>query len=481
MKLYRILEVCLLLAGLAACGNKEEKAGIEAPVMEFSPSEENLSVEVGNSIAFDAVLVEGGAVNAAWYVNGQLISRTLSVTWRFDTLGVVAVHFEASNDEGSASKDYSVTVNGTPLEVTYSAQGDEITAIVGTPMEVSVIVTGGDKQTTHSWTLDGVELSAGQSVSKTFTEAETGPHTLVYNGRNADGMTASKTWAVTVKDMPLAFSYTPSGNTVNATVGSPVAFRATVLHGAEGVTCSWKLDGTEVSDSASYIHPCTAAASYSVSFSATNAAGESASNTWTLIVNEPGSLTAMLLDAGNLTEVPSWVEANKVSGVSCVKIVDNPYKTTVNNADKVFIDDMSGATWQNSGYVKMETTSISSTERAKYRIVRVKVYLGANNYVPYMYVPKSDSSSLPAKVNGSGFYPDNASSARWEELIKHDDWNVLEYNVKTGNYKNMLNSLADCDQIQFRMTVVYGNSSCPVEISATNSKIVYFDDVEFIN
>lgn len=481
MRLLKICAACLLLAGLAACEKGDEKKQITAPVVEFTPAEDSLEVEVGNSIAFKALLQEGGALDAAWYVDGQLIARTLSVNWRFDVLGPHAVHFEGGNEKGSVEKDYAVSVLGTPLDVTYSVTGDEIDAVVGTPMTVRVTVNGGDKATEHSWTLDDILVGTGTELSCTFTESEIGVHRLTYNGRNADGMTASKSWTVNVVDMPLEFRYTPAAETVNATLGASVTFSATVVHGASGVSYSWKLDGTEVSTSSSYTHECTAAQSYEVSFSATNAAGESAGRTWTLVVNEPGALSLMVLDAGSLTAVPSWVEANNVGGQSCVQIVDNPIKTPANNADKVFIDDVSGATWANSGYVKLTITGIESAERAKYETVRVKVYIGANPYVPYMYVPTSDSASLPAKVNGTEFYPDNSSSEIWNSLVKHDDWNVLEYNVKTGNYKNMISSLAATDQIQFRMTVLWGNSPAPTAVSDTNTKIVYFDDVEFVN
>ena len=66
MRLLKICAACLLLAGLTACEKGDEKKQISAPVVEFTPAEDSLEVEVGNSIAFKALLQEGGALDAAW-------------------------------------------------------------------------------------------------------------------------------------------------------------------------------------------------------------------------------------------------------------------------------------------------------------------------------------------------------------------------------------------------------------------------------
>ena len=126
-------------------------------------------------------------------------------------------------------------------------------------------------------------------------------------------------------------------------------------------------------------------------------------------------------------------------------------------------------------------TGISTEERSKYTTVRVKVYIGTSDYVPYMYVSKSDKSSLPAKVNGEDFYPSVNTKAGWDALVRHNEWNILEYNLNTGNYNLPDNTLADLDQIQFRFTVMWGNGNADTAQSDTNLRIVYFDDVELLN
>ena len=484
MRYRRILSAALLpLLVMVSCGQKEigpvEKPA--APKVEYSPEGGELELFVGEAAAFEARIIEGSSLKTAWYVDGVKVSSTPSVNWVFNKLGTVTLRFEASNELGTETKDFTVTVKGIPLEVSFTEEGGEIAAVVGTALQVGAEITGGDKGTVHTWTLDGKQVGDGLSVSLDFGEEDTGAHTLSYNGINTDGMTATKTWTVNVTDLPLEFSFTPSENELSRMEEKTVSFNAGILHGSKGVSYSWKVDGTEVSTTSSYVHSCSAQGTFDISFSATNAAGEAVSHSWKLTVTEKTDVAFMFLDAEGLEAVPSFVSGNSASGGSCVKLVDNPYPTTVNSGSKVFIDDLRPTTWQNSGYVQIMLGGMSSAERAEFTRVRVKVYLGGSTYVPYMYVPLANASSLPAKVNGTDFYPSNSSKAIWESLVRKDDWNVLEYDIMTGNYGfSEPRTLADLDQIQFRMTVLWGNGSAPATASDTNARVVWFDDVEFL-
>ena len=64
--------------------------------------------------------------------------------------------------------------------------------------------------------------------------------------------------------------------------------------------------------------------------------------------------------------------------------------------------------------------------------------------------------------------------------MKTDDWNVLEYNIVTGNYANVAETMADVTQVQFRLLVNYDNTNYPGSLSDTNTHIVYVDDIELV-
>lgn len=481
----RILFIAaLLLAGLAACNQKEnpgEQAEAKAPEVSFSIPEETMTVTVGDAVAFSATIKAGGNVSTEWWVDDVKVAATPSVTWRFNVVGTSIVKFKAENALGKVEKTYTVTVVGEPLEVSYSIEDEAINAVVGTSVDIAVTIVSGDKGTVHSWTLDGAEAGSGLVFSKTFTLEEIGVHTLVYEAVNTDGMGVTKTWTITVSDLPLEVTFSPEKTELEAMVGDNLTFSATIVHGSTGAAYAWKAGETTLGTEASLKYACAAEGTVTLTGTVTNAVGESAEKTWTITIGPKVDTGAyMLLDAETMTELPAatvlWF--NDKAG----SLADNPVPTsTVNSGTKVFKNDMASATWATSGLVKIYTNEIvESSVRYKYKTVRIKVYLGNNDYLPFMVLPiNGDKASRPTKVNGTDFYP-NHSQDLWNSLVKHDDWNVLEYNIETGNFQNVAATLADVSQIQFRFFVNYSNSNYPNPLSETNTHIVYFDDVEML-
>ncbi|MBP5636408.1 MAG: PKD domain-containing protein [Bacteroidales bacterium] len=466
-------------AAVEACNPNEgpaEQPNV-APKVEFTIAESTLNVDVDAVVTFSATVVEGHDVTTEWFVDGEKVSTTPSVTWKFTSVGVYRVHFEAVNDLGKAEKDYTVNVAGIPLDVAFSVAEGAVEAVIGTPFEVGVTVNGGDKETVHAWTLDGADAGSGTTFSRTFTEDEIGTHTLVYHGENADGMTAGGTWTITVKDLPLEVTFTPDGDALDAMVGDKLNFAATVVHGALGAAYSWKLGENEVSTASAYSYECEAEGSYTVSCTVSNAAGEQASRSWTVTVAQKTERSLMLIDAESMTELPATdiLKGND----KALSIVDNPCVSTVNPGTKVLKDDLSAATWATSGLVQVYLNHIESSERYHYTTARIKVYLGENDYLPFMVITNNNKASRPTKVNGTAFYP-NHSKELWASLVKKNDWNVLEYNIVDGNYSNVAETFADITQIQFRFLVNYDNSNYPGSLSDTNTHIVYFDDIELV-
>lgn len=473
-----LLMLGAMAAMIVACNeNPVETVEEAAPEFSFSIAEESFSVAVDSSVFFGAELVRGTNVKTTWSVDGEKVAGTPSVTWTFAKIGVSKVNFLATNNLGTLEKEYTVTVKGIPLVVSYSVEDSAVQAVIGTPLEMSVTVVSGDKSTVHSWKLDGEELSTDTAFSKTFTEEELGTHTLTYYGENIDGLSATKSWTVTVVDLPLEVTFTPAGDELNAMVGDNVKFNAVVVHGAAGAAYSWKVGGVQASTEPAYTFACESEGSYAIACQVTNAIGESASRNWTVTVTEKTERSLIVIDAEEMTALPSTsiLKGND----NALSLVDNPCVSAVNPGTRVIKDDLSSATWATSGLIQVYLSHISSEERYKYHAVRIKVYLGANDYLPFMVLTNNSKASRPTKVNGTDFYPGH-SKELWASLVRTDDWNVLEYNVVTGNYANVVETLADVTQIQFRLLVNYDNSNYPGSLSDTNTHIVYVDDIELV-
>ena len=483
---YRILiAACLATAVLAACSQKEKavEEPNKAPKVEFSVKDAALDVMVESAIEFKATIVEGKNVVCSWTVDGEKVASTPSVTWVFNQVGTVGVSFMAENELGKVQQDYTVNVAGLPLDVTYSVEGDAISAVIGTPVEVSVTVNDGDRETVHSWKLDGEDVGSGLSYSKTFEEAEIGTHTLAYHGRNMYGMTASKTWSIDVVDLPLEVNYSPVKTDLEAMVGDNVSFTASIVHGAIGASFTWKLDDAKVAtDSPSaYTYTCEAEGTYNVSVTIVNAAGESDSNSWTLTV-VPKTEKTLLFDNFESGEVGvnAYYRGNNVGGVSILQTMENPYKTDTNPSDKVLVDKGSMMTNTSSGYFTFKintypdgTTAISADDRAQYTRFRCKIYIGSTGFTPLLQEDNKSTKSTPSEINGIAFNTTSPTLDAWNAAIKTNDWNVFVYDFTNPKYSADVNNLAQTNQLQFRVFVDFNNNG-------KAGQDVYFDDFEFL-
>ncbi|MBO4447584.1 MAG: hypothetical protein J5764_05620 [Bacteroidales bacterium] len=483
MKYKKLLAACLLTAALSACNENEERIEPKAPEIEFSVTDDVLNVLVGTPVEFRATIVEGNDISAIWTVDGELVATTPSLTWVFNKLGTSTVHFEASNNLGKVEKDYTVNVAGVPLEITCSLEEGTVESVIGNTLEISVTVTGGDKETVHSWTLDGEVVGDGTLFSHVFTEEEIGTHSLEYRGENIDGMTAQRSWTINVIDLPLELSYTPAGESIDAMVGDNLTFSAKIIHGAGGAAFSWKLNGSEVSTSDSYTYDCPSIGSFMVSCSVTNAIGETADRNWTVNVAEK-SERSLLFDNFEGYEIGpgigSYYIGNVAGGVSVTQVVENPFKTAVNSSSKV-LGDMGSIMNPNnstSGYFKFKVNTMPDgktevPDRARYTKVRVKVYIGESGYTPLLQEDNKSTKSTPSIINGIEFDTMNPTLDAWNAAIKTNDWNVFVYDLTSGKYSGEVNNLAQTGQFQFRVFVNFNNQNQkPADI--------YFDDIEFV-
>lgn len=489
MKLKYLFAAVLLIAGFAACSEKPEEEnnaqneGLEA---EFNIAEEAFSVQVGESKEFKITVTSGQNVKYAWYVDDEKVSSTASVTWKFDKVGTTVVKGEVSDDKTKLDQSYTVTVTGIPLDVTFTPAGNAVEAVIGTPFTASVAINAGDKQTTHEWKLDGEVAGDGLSFTKTFELADLGEHTLIYNGANADGSTATHTWTINVVDLPLEVAFTPADDAVSAMVGDKVKFSASASHGTTGIAYEWKVNGEVVADAtaAEFEYTAQAEGEITIALSVTNAADETATKSWTLTVT-PKVLATLLFDDFENKEIgpDAYYRGNNVGGVSILQVVENPYKTETNKSDKVLVDKGSMMSNNSSGYFTFKvntmpdaTTEISGTERYKYSKISVKIYLGETGFTPLLRCDITGSpKSAPSLINGVEFDPVNPTMEAWKAAIKTDDWNVLVYDLSNSNYSTVQDGrLSGTEQLQFRVFVT------DFKDQGIGKADVYFDDITFL-
>lgn len=93
----------------------------------------------------------------------------------------------------------------------------------------------------------------------------------------------------------------------------------------------------------------------------------------------------------------------------------------------------------------------------KYKAIRIRIYLGKNEYYPRMLIPKTPEggsgqpNKMPCKINGQAFANNNASAAEWKKLVKNDDWNEFVYDLEGCGYG--FSNCSEFNQVQFRPLV----------------------------
>lgn len=557
----------VLLMGLAAMwGCDDDKTTEEqpavAPQVTFPVTESAVSAYVDDAVRFEAVIESPGPLSCSWFVDGKLMASTASMTYVFKAKGTYDVHFEASNTAGKVEKDYSVTVEGSPLKVEFSNEEETISCLPGEEVLITATVVAGDKEVVHAWKVDDEEVSSTAEFKYTFDKM--GSYTVAYKGVNADDISFNRTWTVTVDELPLEIDFSVTDATIPCVQGNEVAITATVKNGGTGLTHEWKVDSDVVSTTAEFKHTFAEVGTFTVSYKGVNGKGEEKTCTWTVQVEEKpleiefskadgstlknvkgdelaitatvkGGATGLTHEwkvdgdvvstttefrrtfdaAGTYTvtykgvntkgeeKTASWTvvvsEAGagymfenfetlssiaadyiKEGNAGSLSLVNNPYQTTVNSSGKVLKVDMSKTTTGTSAFFDVYLDKkLSGAERAKYKAIQVKVYLGKNEYYPRMLIPKSGNpNKMPCKINGQAFANNNASASEWKRLIKTDDWNVFVYDLEGCGY-----GFADCsefNQIQFRPLVNMSAGGMSGFDAETNNRTVYYDDIEFL-
>ena len=482
-RILKIFAVLALPVSVTFCTAPEETAQEPAvsPVVEFAYPEEGISAVVEAPVTFEADITSSGPVECFWAIDDEKIGSTPTVTWTFMETGEYTLHFEAFNEAGTFGKDFAVKVTGIDLVVEFSPEPDTpIGIVMNETITVTATPVSGNRDVVHSWKIGDKEVSTDAVLSYAFDEA--GEYTLTYTGTNHYGLTATASWPVSVDELPLEVEFSENGPRINIQAGGSVEIIATAVNGGSGLVHSWSIDGEKVSEEAEFKRTFADKGVFTLTYSGRNTKGETASGRWVVGVD------AFLYDdfeAGTVI-FPEGYDGNKNANVFVCSIVDNPYPTDANPSDKVLVDDLSWNNGGTSGYVTIKIDAdgdiISWADRKQYTKIAMKVYLGTNDYYPYLQIDLAPTpKSLPSEINGEPFDAKNPDADAWKQLVKTDDWNMFVYDLVNGNYKDAFADVSEFGQIQFRPLSTIDGSSAPAAIDpVTNTKKVWIDDIQFI-
>ena len=560
----------VLLMGLTAlwgCGDDDTTGEQPAvmPQVTFPVTESAVSAYVDDAVRFEAVIESPGPLSCNWFVDGKLMASTASMTYVFRAKGTYDVHFEASNTVGKVEKDYSVTVEGSPLGIEFSNEEETISCLPGEEVLITATVVAGDKDVVHEWKVGDDVVSSTAEFKHTFDRM--GSYTVTYRGVNADEVSVNREWTVTVDELPLEIEFSVTDATIPCVQGNEVAITATVKNGGTGIVHEWKVGDDVASETAEFKRKFDEVGTFTVTYKGKNGKGEEKSSSWTVQVEEKpleiefskaegtlknvmgeelaitatvkGGATGLVhewkvgsdvvsttaefrhtFDAtGTFTvtykgknakgeeKTASWtVEVSEdaegymfenfekrdvmpghfINGNAAIEgttLQENPYKTATNPSNKVLRDLLLKES-PTSGFFDMGFSHL--TDRAKYRAIRVKVYLGKNLYYPHMQIntlPNGKKNKLPSKINGQPF-TSSMTAEDWKALIKTDDWNVLVYDLIDCGYQtdngSAVTNFGNITTVQFRPLSNFNGDGVSGRDEVTNNRTVYYDDFEFL-
>lgn len=440
------------------------------PEVRFDREAGSFSVTVDEPVVFSAVILSAGPVSCEWKVDGEKVASTPSMRYPFRTVGDYQVAFRAFNAAGEMSREWTVQVAGIPLVVEFTPSEETVSCVMKDALTFEAKVTGGDKAVQHRWMLSDELLSTEATL--VYTPLSAGTTVISYQGRNSDGSTVSRSWTVVAAELPLEIELSDLSDRIVMQTDKELTLTATVLNGGAGVVHAWTLDGTPDGSQASWMHTFTETGTHRLRYEAVNAKQERFSHEWTVYVQQSDTRKAYLY-----ADFESGLPSNFAGNAGALSVIDNPHVTLANPSPKVLSDNMSSSSGSTSGYVQVNPLG-SFEGKATSTVLRIKIWLGQSTYYPYLQVVREGNPRhLPSRVNGSDFTAANRTQENWSTLIRQDDWNVLEYSISEFGLENF----TDVVQVQLRPFSKWDGSNIDAGAASTvNPRLVYYDDIEFI-
>jgi hypothetical protein len=270
-------------------------AAAVAPTITSQPA--SITVTAGQTATFSVVAAGTQPLAYQWYLNGVVITGANSATYTTGAANTASTgslyDVVVSNSVGSiTSNSATLTVNAAAAAPTITTQPASVTVTAGQTATFTVVASG-TQPLSYQWAMNGSAISGATSASYTTpatTSANNGS-TFAVTVSNSAGNITSNSATLTVDSAP-SITTQPANQTVN--VGQTATF-SVVAAGTQPLNYQWQENGSNIAGAttASYTTPATTAADNASTFRVvvSNAAGNVASNSATLTVIVPPSIT----------------------------------------------------------------------------------------------------------------------------------------------------------------------------------------------
>ena len=236
------------------------------------------SADVNYPIEFCATPSGGtGPYSNSWALNGNVISTSQDFSHAFSSPGTYTLTDTLTDSVGETySASVTVTIHSNPTVTILSSQNP---TDLGNSVHFSSSISGGTGTDTYSWTINNVVVSTSSSFYYSFNT--TGIFYVNLTVTDSDGHSGFYSMKETVNPDP-SVSIKASHNPVD--VGIVVNFTAVVTGGTNPDTYSWTINGNNYNTS--YVHILfTSPGTYTVTLEITDANGNTASASFSEIVN----------------------------------------------------------------------------------------------------------------------------------------------------------------------------------------------------
>ena len=291
------------------------------------------SLDVNVQDIFTSTVEYGTApYNYTWYVGSAIVGYGSSLSYTFTTAGSYTVKLTVTDTDGdkyTASK--SVTVVASP-SVSILANYHEIDQ--GMTIDFLSGVQNGTGPYNYTWSIGTVAVGYSSSLSYAFSTS--GTYTVSVTVKDSFGESGKASITITVNS-PISVSASVKYNSIDA--GQNGIFTGSVTGGTGPYSYSWAMDGNVISSQQmltySFINPGT----YTITFTATDSFGKSASYSLSIKVNPSLSgalnITYTTVDT-NITDTVTLTAKNGTGPYTYAILINGKLVSSIDSYSQYF-------------------------------------------------------------------------------------------------------------------------------------------------
>ena len=271
MKTFFGTSILLAAFCLAAC-NSSNTLIVEdrKPVIRFEGGTVAYSVKAGREfrLAPEYENVDASTVYL-WSCNGEILSRSATLSCVFDRSGFYDIRISAANDAGTSSADITLSVlDAAPPVISLDLPSEGLLLLAGSEYTFSPDVANADDDTAYEWFI-GTETVA-RSREYLFMQSGTGRYDMAFEAENEDGSDRIEFTVEVVDGIAADATFEASYYQADPLRRYVAAGRSVELHpyiwNGIAPTFEWSIDGQTVSTDPSFVFTPQAAGQTEISF-----------------------------------------------------------------------------------------------------------------------------------------------------------------------------------------------------------------------